>query len=264
MLQSGVNRPSSSSFSASVFLVKKADGSWRFYVDYWALNAAIVKDKYPIPLVNELLYELKGVKFFTKLDLRSGYYQVLMTAGNVEEMVFYTYEGLFEFLMMPLSLTSVPTMFQALMNDILRPFLRRFVLVFFEDILIFNASWAGHLQHVRAILTKLREHQLLMKKSKCAFGREEVSYLGHVISAVDVAMDNQKVRTLVEWLMSPSMRAIRAFLGLVGYYRRFIHEYGAIAVPLVSLLRKAGFRWTKEAETAFYTLQCALMMASML
>jgi hypothetical protein len=223
-----------------------------------------VKDKYPIPIVDELLDELKGAKFFTMLDLRSGYHQVLMAAGDVEKTAFCTHEGLFEFLVMSFGLTNAPTTFQALMNDILRPFLHRFVLVFFDDILIFSASWAKHLQHIRAILTKLREHQLFMKKSKCMFGSEEVSYLGHVISVVDVAMDGQKVRAVVEWPVPQSTRVVRVFLGLAGYYWHFIHDYGAITAPLTTLLRKAGFRWTDEAESAFHALQHALTRASML
>jgi hypothetical protein len=154
-----------------------------FSVNYRALNAITIKDAYPIPMVDELLDELHGVRFFSKLDLRSGYHQVRMNAADVEMMAFRTHDGMYEFLVMPFGLSNAPAMFQALMNDVLRPFLHHFVLVFFDDILIYNSSWAEHLQHVRAVLTMLHQHHLLVKRSKCAFNVTSIAYLGHVISA---------------------------------------------------------------------------------
>jgi hypothetical protein len=183
MLHSGVIRPSSSMFSASVLLIKKSDGSWRFCVAYRAHNVITVKDKFPISMVDKLMDELKGAKFFTKLDLRSGYHQVRMEAAEVEKTAFRTHDGLFELLVMSFGLTNAPATFQALMNSVLQPFLRKFVRVLFDDILIFSTSWSEHLQHVRAVLSKLHDHQLFMKKSKCAFSRNSVSYLGHMISS---------------------------------------------------------------------------------
>ncbi|WVZ54035.1 hypothetical protein U9M48_004903 [Paspalum notatum var. saurae] len=264
MLQAGVIRPSASAFSSPALLIKKQDGSWRFYVDCRALNAKTIKDKFPIPVVEKLLDELRGAKFFTKLDMRSGYHQVRMHPDNVEKMAFRTHQGLFEFLVMPFGQTNAPATFQALMNDILLPYLRRFVLVFFDDILIYSSSWAEHLQHVRAVLQTLQEHQLLLKCSKCEFGLSSVAYLGHVISAAGVAMDQQKVQAVLDWPVPASVRALRALLGLAGYYRRFIKTFSDIAAPLMALLRKDGFKWGPVAETAFRALQRALTAAPVL
>jgi hypothetical protein len=150
------------------------------------------------------------------------------------------------------------------MNDILRPFLRRFVLVFFDDILIYSSSWSEHLRHVHMVLAKLQEFSLLVKKSKCMFDARSVAYLGHVISELGVAMDAQKVRAVLDWPLPCTVCAVRAFLGLMGYYYRFIKNYGAIAAPLAALLRKGNFRWSLEAKTTFRALQRALTQALVL
>jgi hypothetical protein len=179
-----------------VLLVKKPDETWRFCVDYCALNECTVKDKFPIPVVEELLDELHGARFFTKLDLRSGYHQVRVHPDDVEEIAFQTHHGHFEFLVMPFGLSNAPATFQALMNLVLRPFFRRCVLVFFDDILVYSTSWTEHLQHLRAILEVLRTHGLHVKHSKCTFATTSVAYLGHVISTEGVAMDGDKMEVV--------------------------------------------------------------------
>jgi hypothetical protein len=193
MIAQGIVRRSDSVFSSPVLLVKKPDGSWRFCVDYRALNALTIKDAFPIPVVDELLDELHGACFFTKLDLRSGYHQVRMRPIDVHKTA---HDGLYEFLVMAFGLCNAPATFQAMMNDVLRPFLCRFVLVFFDDILIYNRTWADHLPYLRAVFGALQQHQLFVKRSKCAFAASSIAYLGHVGSAAGVAMDPAKVQAV--------------------------------------------------------------------
>jgi hypothetical protein len=166
-----------------------------------------------------------GAKFFTKLDLRFGYHQVCMRLEDVHKTTFCTHDGLYEFLVMAFGLCNVPTTFQALMNDVLHPFLRRFVLVFFDDILIYNKTWDDHLRHLRAVLDELRHHQLFVKRTKCSFGASSIAYLGHVISAASVAMGPAKVQVIHDWPAPRSPRAVCGLLGLTEYYRKFVHNY---------------------------------------
>jgi hypothetical protein len=242
MLRQGIIQECTSAFSSPVLLVKKTNGTWHFCIDYHELNKQTVKDKFPISVVDEFLDELRGVRFFTKLDIHSGYHQVCMHPDDINKMTFRTHRIHFEFLVMPFSLTNAPSTFQALMNDVIWPFIRKFVLVFFDDILVFSRSWSEHLHHVKQVFHALCTNKLTLKGSKCSFGEEKVAYLGHIISAVGVAMDPTKVEVVEAWLPPRSLRALWGFLGLTGYYCKFIVGYDEVVAPLTALLKQEAFK----------------------
>ncbi|KAD2805542.1 hypothetical protein E3N88_38919 [Mikania micrantha] len=258
LLKDGLILPSHSPFSSPVLFVKKLDGSWQFCVDYRVLNDIKIKDKYPIPMIDELLDELHGAIVFSKLDLRAGYHQIRVREGDIHKTAFRTHDGHYEFVVMPFGLTNDPATFQCLMNDIFRPYLRKFILVFFDDILVYSKTLDDHLKHLYVVLELLFTNHRFAKQSKCCFGVSQVNYLGHIISSGGVAVEVDKVQAVLSWPTPSSAKGVRGFLGLAGYYRKFVKGFGELAAPLHKLVGKGSFKWDDKAEAAFQNLKAAL------
>ncbi|KAL4274070.1 hypothetical protein GQ457_13G013940 [Hibiscus cannabinus] len=261
----GFIRPSTSPWGAPVLFVKKKDGTMRLCIDYRQLNRVTIKNKYHLPRIEDLFDQLRDASVFSKIDLRSGYYQMKVKDADVPKTTFQTRYGHFEFLVMPFGLTNAPAAFMDSMNRVFKPYLDKFVVVFIDDILIYSRNKDDHAEHLRIVLQTLRECQLYAKFSKCKFWLSEVAFLGHVISAKGIMVDPKKVQTILDWRPPRNVSEVRSFLGLARYYRRFVKGFSVIALPLTKLLRKdQPFEWSEDQQRSFDKLKQALTHAPIL
>ncbi|GJW32778.1 putative nucleotidyltransferase, ribonuclease H [Tanacetum coccineum] len=261
----GFIRSSHSPWGAPVLFVKKKDGSFRMCIDYRELNKLTVKNRYPLPRIDDLFDQLQGSCYFSKIDLRSGYHQLRVHEDDIPKTAFRTRYGHFEFTVMPFGLTNAPAVFMDLMNRVCKPYLDKFVIVFIDDILIYSKTKEDHEVHLRLVLELLRKEKLYAKFSKCEFWLQEVHFLGHVVNQSGIHVDPGKIEAVKNWKAPTTSSEIRSFLGLAGYYRRFIANFSKIAKPLTSLTQKnQKYVWGVEQEEAFQTLKNNLCDAPIL
>ena len=231
---------------------EKKGKTLRLCIDYRQLNRVTIKNRYPLPRIDDLFDQLKGVRVYSKIDLHTGYHQLRVREANISKTAFRTLYGHFKFIVMPFGLTNAPTAFMDLMHRVFQPYLDQFVVVFVNDILIYSQSEEEHEDHLRIVLQALKDHQLYVKFSKCEFWLTEMKFLGHVVSASGVSVDLEKVEAVMSWERPKSVFEIHSFLGLAGYYRRFIEDFSRLAAPMTRLTRKrVKFEWNDLCEKEF-------------
>ena len=237
------------------------DGTLRMCIDYRQINKVIVKNKYPLPRIEDLFDQFRGASVFSKIDLRSGYYQLQIKEVDVPKTALRTRYGNYEFLVMPFGLTNAPAAFMDLMNRVFD----QFVVVFIDDILVYFKDAHDHEHHLRIVLQILRENQLFAKLSKCDFWLKEVSFLGHIVSAEGIRVDPMKIEAVMNWKPPRNVTEVRSFLGLAGYYRIFVQGFSVIASSLTRLLQKGvKFEWDDKCQSIFERLKEILVEAPML
>ena len=259
LLEKGYIRPSISPWGALVLFVKKKDGTLRLCIDYRQLNRVTIKNKYPLPRVDDLFDQLQGARVFSKIDLRSGLHQLRIANADVPKTAFQTRYGHYEFLVMLFELTNAPAVFMSLMNKVFQPYLDKFVIVFIDDILVYSRDEEEHANHLRLVLQTLREKQLYAKFNKCEFWLDQVVFLGHIVSGEGIKVDPKKIEAVLNWEPPKNVPELRSFLGLVWYYRRFVEGFSIISAPLTKLLRKhVEYKWTEACQSSFEELKAKL------
>ena len=259
LLEKGFIRPSVSPWGAPVLFVKKKDGMLWLCVDYRQLNKMTVKNKYPLLRIDDLFDHLKGASVFSKIDLRSGYHQLRINDVDVHKTAFRTQYRHYEFLVMPFGLTNASAAFMDLMNPVFRSYVDRLVVVFIDDILVYSKDQEDHDTHLRVVLETLRKEQLYVKPSKYEFWLGEVSFLGHIMSEEGIRVDPKKIEVIIEWKPPRNVTKVRSFLGLAGYYRRFVKGFLMTAAPMTRLLQKnVRFEWSEKCQASFEKLKAFL------
>ncbi|EDN07175.1 hypothetical protein HCAG_03706 [Histoplasma mississippiense (nom. inval.)] len=264
-------RPSKSPAGAPILFVPKKDGRLRLCVDYRGLNKVTVKDRYPLPLIDEMIDRLSGARVFSKIDIRDAYHRIRVNEDDIWKTAFRTKYGNFEYLVLPFGLCNAPATFQAYINEALRGLVDVSCIVYLDDILIFSKTEKEHDSHVREVLDRLRRHQLYANTEKCSFYTQEIDFLGYIVGVDGISMDRSRVSAIEDWPAPRTYREVQVFLGFANFYRRFIYAYSRIAAPLTDLLkgsvkgRKTGpFILTQDAVRAFEELKQAFADATML
>jgi hypothetical protein len=256
LLEQGFVRPSASPWGSPVLFMEKKDGTKKMCIDYRTLNSMTIINKYPLARIEDLLDRLKKAKFFSKIDLRLGYHQMKIREQDFPKTAFTTRYGLYEFMVVSFGLTNTPAYFMNLMNKVFMEVLDLFVVVFIDDILIYSETAEEHEEHLRIVLEKLRQQKLYAKFSKCKFWMEKVAFLGHVLSAEGIAVDPSKVESITKWEQPLNVTDVRSFLGMAGYYRRFIENFSKITKLMTELLKNnTKFEWSEACEKSFQELK---------
>jgi hypothetical protein len=266
LLAKGYIEPSTSNFGSPVLFVRKKDGSLRMCIDYRAVNKLTVKNKYPLPRIDDILDCINGSTVFSSIDLRSGYYQIEIHPDDVPKTAFRTPFGSFQFKCLAFGMSNAPSSFQNVMNDIFREYIGDFLVVYLDDLCLYSKSPEEHLIHLEKVLSKLREHNLYANLKKCDFGKSHLDFLGHVIGADGLRVDPKKTAIVQGWPKPKDVPHLRSFLGLANYFRRFVKSYSSMVSPLTSLLRKGKSiaDWDHACDVAFESVKKALVTAPVL
>ncbi|XP_039123371.1 uncharacterized protein LOC120259988 [Dioscorea cayenensis subsp. rotundata] len=251
LLAKGHVRESMSPCAFPALLTPKKDGTWRMCVDSRAINKITIRYRFPIPRLDDLLDQISGATVFTRLDLKSGYHQIRVRPVDEWKTAFKTREVLYEWMVMPFGLSNAPSTFMRVMNQLLRPFIGKFVVVYFDDILIYSPDEKMHLVHVRDVLTTLQSQEFYAAKKKCVFFTPKVLFLGYVVSGEGIQVDEAKIKAIQDWPTPTTITEVRSFHGLASFYRRFIAHFSSIMTPLTECMKGSKFTWTADAEVAF-------------
>jgi hypothetical protein len=264
LLERGYIRESMSPCAVPALLVPKKDGSWRMCVDSRAINRITVKYRFPIPRLDDMLDQLSGSKVFSKIDLKSGYHQIRIRPGDEWKTAFKTQHGLYEWMVMPFGLSNAPSTFMRFMHQVLRPFMGKFVVVYFDDILIYSPTWESHFDHLRAVFDMLRTERLFVNRKKCSFFTSSVTFLGFVVSTDGVLADQSKIDAILGWPKLKTLHDVRSFHGLASFYRRFIRNFSTLIAPITECLKGREFKWSDEAEASFQLVKKRMTEAPVL
>lgn len=265
LLKNGFIKPSLSPYGAPVLFVRKKTGEMRMCIDYRALNKITIKNSYGLPRISELFDQIRGARYFTTLDLNSGYHQLRVHGNDTHKTAFRTRYGLYEFTVVPFGLTGAPAAFMKFVQSLFHHLLDQSVVVFVDDILIYSKTEIEHRKHVKEVLDILRRNELYAKLPKCQLFQSEVTFLGHVLSKDGLSVESDKIKAMNEWPRPQNRKHILSFLGLCGYYRTFIENFSQIALPMTELLKETKeWKWDEPVEKSFRQLQQAMSEAPVL